>query len=174
MTATLRTLLLAIPLCCGIAQAVTVKYHAQELGGDMFRLNYSISGTTFARNQEFELQFQPDVYRQLANPAGPVGFDILLFQPDNPLGAAGRFSALALFDNPALTGGFSLDVRVAVNRWPASHKFSINELDERGVILRTITEGDALFGSPEPSTLFLTGAALALACACRRRLKKTG
>lgn len=177
MKATLRTLLFICPLFCGFAPAVSVRYNAQALGGDMFRLQYDVGDVTFSRNQELELRFHSSLFRSLSNPSGPAGFDILLIQPDNPLGAPGHFSALALADSPALTPPFSVDVRVFSNYFPGSHKFTINELDDRGVILRTVFEGDAYEAAPEPSTVALTGTALLIACAapaCRRRFRKTG
>jgi hypothetical protein len=181
MKATLRCLSFFALLICGTASAATVKYSIMGLGSETFRIRYQMESAVFHKNYELELRFDPDIYDLLSNPLAPSGFDAMLFQPNNPPGAAGRFSVLALIDNPSLAGGFSVDVRLIGccerSAWDfgLGQEYAINELDASGLILRTIEEGRTT-PIPEPTTLSLAGVALLLALAetaRRRRRNKT-
>jgi hypothetical protein len=168
-------LLLSSALGCCVAPAVTLQFTLQELGDDQFRIHYDIAAVEFLTNQELEISFNPAVYRSLTNAVAPPFLDVLLFQPGDPLGAPGRFSALALVDNPLLSDGFSVDVRTFGDLVPGLQTFAINQLDERGVVVSVIAEGQTSAAIPEPASLGLVGAAMIIACAspvCRRRLKK--
>jgi hypothetical protein len=161
MRVVLRVFLLA-GLICGSISAGTIQYQVVDLGQNAFRISYSLSDFMFLENQELAIGFDPAIYQSLSNGIAPAGFDLLLLQPNNPPGAFGEFSALALMDNPALSGIFSVDVVLTGRGRPGEQSFAVNQLDENGVILSTISSGvtvDAA-AAPEPATLSLAGAAL--------------
>jgi hypothetical protein len=138
------------------------------LGSNVYRFEYVVTGHQFLANQELAIEFDPDVYLALSNATGPAEFDILLFQPDDPPGTVGRFSALALVDIAALSGFFSLDVHLDPGMsgmgpsfpWsPGLQLFSISQLDEQGTIISGIAEGSVSF-TPETSTWQLSAIGL--------------
>ncbi len=160
--------------------AATIQYDVVELGpsfgANAFRISYSVSGVSFATNQEFSVEFDPVVYLSLSNGVGPAGFDILLLPPDNPPGTSGYLSALALVDTPGLDGGFSVDVFMTGVFRPGAQSFSINQLDDNGVIVSGVTSGVTTNVIPEPATLLLSATALligGLLSAVRRRFRGT-
>lgn len=165
-------------LIAGSVSAGTIQYEAVDLGQDKFRISYSVSGFTFLENQELAIQFDPAFYESLSNGAGPAGFDIVLLQPNNPLGASGDFSAVALMDHPDWSGLFSVDVVFTKSGWPGEQSFTINQLDSNRIILSTIASEATVSAAtvPEPATLLTAGMALligGLLPAARRRLKRT-
>jgi hypothetical protein len=165
------------------APAGTIWSTAVALNSDenIFRVQYHVSGIEFLKNQELEIEFSRSVFRSLSNPVAPAGFDILLFQPDDPFGAPGRLSLLALVNLPSIQDGFFLDVRAvgdirnlgADRESPDVQRFAINQLDEQGVILSTIQSGDVGAAVPEPATAHTIGAvalAVGVLLFCRRSL----
>jgi hypothetical protein len=83
-------------------------------GQTLFRYNYLISGFTLFQNEEIDIRFDPAVFGQLSNGLASPGFDLLLFQPNQPPGAFGDFSALA-GANASLAGTFRVDFTLAPN-----------------------------------------------------------
>jgi hypothetical protein len=175
MKAILRILsLLIVCICSCPASAATVRLAVEDLGDDFFRFHYSVSGFEFLRNQELAIDFDPELYLGLSNAAVPEGFDVLLFQPSDPPGAFGRYSAAALIDVPVLSGPFSVDVRTVPSWSPGVQNFAINQLDEQGVIVSTIATGVISF-VPEPATWELIAAGMLIMCgvpAALRRLRR--
>jgi len=168
-------LLISVGLLAAGLSGATIQFSVEDtqpgagiLGLMSFRLTYTVHDLTFLTNQELDIRFDPSVYKGIANGAAPPGFDVLLIQPDNPPGTFGDFSALALVPNPPL-GTFIVDV-FSVAR-PSGQSFSINQLDEDGTLLNTITSGVTVSAVPEPSTvlLFLPGGSFLI---FRYRFKK--
>jgi hypothetical protein len=83
-------------------------------GATLFRYNYMISGFALFQNEEIDIRFDRAVFGQLSNGVAGPGFDLLLFQPNQPIGAFGDYSALA-GPNASLTGTFSVDFTLAPN-----------------------------------------------------------
>jgi hypothetical protein len=83
-------------------------------GQQLYRFTYTLSGfdlrDTNSIVDELDIEFNPALFGSLSNGLAGPGFDLLLFQPNNPPGAMGDYSALASVDHPALTGVFSVDV----------------------------------------------------------------
>jgi hypothetical protein len=175
MRIVLRVFLMA-GLICGSVSAGTIQYQVVDLGQNAFRISYSLSDFMFLENQELAIGFDPAIYQSLSNGIAPAGFDLLLLQPNNPPGAFGEFSALALMDHPALAGIFSVDVVLTGNGRPGEQSFAVNQLDENGVILSTVSSGVTVdAATPEPATLSLAGAALlagAVLSVVRRRFNR--
>src|SRR3979411_1261279 len=93
---------------------VTLHYHLIDLGAAtsgeiLHRFTYSLSDAILGESQEINIRFDPAVFRLLSNPVAPVGFSTLVLQPNNPPGAFGDYSALAVVANPSLGGLFSVD-----------------------------------------------------------------
>jgi hypothetical protein len=151
-------------LICTSVSAGTVQYQVELLDSQTneFRLTYSLHNFVFFSNQELDLQFDPSMFEGLSNSVGPVGFDILLLQPNSPPGTSGDLSALALVNNPDLASGFSVDVTMTGSNRPGVQRFAINQLDEHGVIVSTILRGDTapVVATPEPATFLLAAIAL--------------
>lgn len=161
--------LLAVSLPAG-----TIQFESSPIGQNAFRITYSVSDITFLANQELDIRFDPQLYGTMSNGVAPAGFDLLLLQPNNPLGAFGDFSALALTDLPALSGVFSVDVIVLAGR-PGAQPFEIHQLNQQGVIESTVSRGTTVV-VPEPSTFWPVGFSLligSVACVVRRRLRNT-
>ena len=150
---------------CSVS-AAAISYSSQPLGAansdsGTYRLTFDVRGVSFQAGQELDIRFDPSVYRVLSNAAGPSGFDILLIQPNNPLGAFGDFSALALRDFQSTSLRFSLDVIASAA--PSSQLFRINQLDSSGVVVRTLESGFTVVSdAPEPSTAGLISLAIAV------------
>jgi len=176
-------ILLAVFGFCCASTAATLPFTVLQLDSNSFRYSYDIGGISFAEDQELEVDFETSRYLNLWNAVAPVGFDVLLFQPDDPPGAAGRLSALAMAERPAAPGLISVDVaiipaagmapRQALGSQP--QEFAINQLDEMGIIVSTVTTGQTSSAVPEPGTLGLMGISTLFVCAtlARRRLRNS-
>jgi hypothetical protein len=147
------------------ASAGIISYEVNQLGSTLsgttaYRISYTLQDLSFMVNQELDIRFDPAIYLTLSNPVVPAGFDVLVIQPNNPPGAYGDFSAMALFDRPAVSGVFSVDV-ISTGR-PGSQPFQINQLTVDGRLQLKLDSGATLDAAavPEPVTLSLVGLAL--------------
>jgi hypothetical protein len=157
------TLLAGILAVANLSAAAIVQFQVTDLGGNLHRYDYSVSGYAFQQNQELAISFAPALYSTLSNGVVGSGFSLLLLQPDNPPGASGVYGALALVDNPSLTGPFSVDFIFKGQGIPGAQPFSINQYDQSGNFISTIGSGlTTPFGStvPEPGSFSLGGVAL--------------
>jgi hypothetical protein len=108
---------------------------------------YLISGFTLKANQELDIQFDPTLFASIFNGVAGPGFDLLLLQPNNPPGAAGDYSALALVDSPSWAGTFSVDFKLSGAAVPGPQKFFIDQFDPNGNFVGVIDSG---FTTPVP------------------------
>jgi hypothetical protein len=145
--------------------AMTIKFSTAAVGttggGEtIFRFSYDLSGVSLLLNQELDVRFDPAVYSSLLNPVAPAAlFDLLVLQPNNPPGAFGDYSLLALVNNPSTAGPFSVDATlVAGQALPSSQPFFINQIDSNGGFVSLIYNGLATNPVPEPGTLLMAGA----------------
>ncbi len=149
-------------LVTGILPAATIQFDVTGLGSNSFRYNYFVSGTTFQANQELDIRFDPARYSNLSNPVAGSGFKASVFQPNNPPGVFGDYSALALTNNPSLAGPFSVDFSFSGPGQPGSQPYSINQFDQGGNFVSTIETGVTsprvpTTGVPEPASVTLCG-----------------
>ena len=151
---------------------------SSPMGDPIYRFSYSLSGGTLNTDQELEIDFDPALYGELSNASAGAGFDVALFQPNNPPGSTGIYSALAIVNNPSLATPFLTDAVYLGQGTPAPQPFFINQYDASGGFT-VVSEGTAIpvetQGIPEPATAATTGAILVfLGCsrAVRRRLKR--
>lgn len=160
----------------------TLSYHLIDLGtatsGEILhRFTYSLSDAVLAESQEINIRFDPAVFRLLSNPIASAGFSTLVLQPNNPPGAFGDYSALAVIGNPNLGGLFSVDFVLVHNGQAGPQPFSINQFDKlTGAFVRTVEAGSTQLAGPtavpEPRSFWLAGMGLILCCfwKARRRL----
>ena len=127
---------------------------------------------------ELDILFDSAIFGQLSNGVAPAGFDLLLFQPNNPPQAPGVYSALATVNNPSLAGTYSVDFTtnpgaLSESACPSTPKFcqqfSVNSFDSNGFfegVAEPATGSPSevttplVSGVPEPASFLLSGAAL--------------
>jgi hypothetical protein len=109
-------------------------------------------------SDEIDIDFDAPVFSQISNGVAPAGFNLLLFQPNNPPQAPGDYSALAVVANPSLTP-FSVDFTLTGAGAPASQTFTINEFDSNGSFEGVAGSGVTTLVStvPEPASFSLIG-----------------
>ena len=148
--------------------ATTISFQSTSLGTTdgvgrtLYRITWTVQGYVFLTNQELDIRFDPASYGALSNGVAPAGFSVVLLQTNNPPGAFGDYSALALVDNPSLTGGFRADVFSLGP--PVTQPWEINQFDQNGTFVGVIDSGvTANSAIPEPSTLVVVGLTLSIA-----------
>lgn len=173
--------LLRLSLLLGLAgpflTAGTIEYQTTNLGQNIFRYTYSLSGFAFQQNQELAIEFNPALFGTLSNAQVGSGFMANLFQTNNPPGANGRYSSLALVENPSLAGPFSVDVEYFGQGLPGAQPFLINQYDSDLNFITTLESGGTTsLGAPavpEPATFSLIGAGLLVSALGLRRRRKS-
>lgn len=166
----MKTLLFAVVLlAAGHLNAAILDYDVTSVGstpmGDpIYRFTYSLSGYTFATGEELEIRFDSSLYGALSNPLASPDFDVLLFQPNNPPGSAGIYSALALVDDPSLVPPFGVDAVYLGGGLPPPQEFFINIFDPVTGGVTPIVEGQTTPAGeiPEPATFGSVGVLLGL------------
>lgn len=167
-----RIALLSALLVFSMSAADTIQYQVTTTG-TAGTYQYFLSGFTAMQpctdnptlecSDEIDIDFDPTVFGAISNGVAPAGFDLLLFQPNNPPQSPGDYSALAVVANPSLSP-FSVDFTLTGTGTPGSQTFSINEFDNSG-LFEGVAQGPdlttALVSSvPEPASLSLIGAGM--------------
>src|ERR1035441_5795594 len=153
----LWTILLAGQLAAG-----TVGYQVSGLGGNVYRYEFFPSNLNLLTYQELDIQFDPTFFGSLFNGVADSDFRLLLLQPNNPPGAVGDYSALALVDSPSLAGPFSVDVRWLGSGVPGGLPYLLHQFDGSGQNLGTISSGSLVVETPEPASWLLGGIGLVI------------
>jgi hypothetical protein len=173
----LLRLFLWLGLAAPLLTAGTVEYQSTNLGQNIFRYTYSLSGFAFQQNEELAIEFNPALFGTLSNAQVGSGFMATLLPTNNPPGASGIYSALALVANPSLAGPFSVDVVYLGQGMPGAQAFSINQYDQDLNFITTLESGVTTpLGAPavpEPGTCSLIGAGLLAAAFGLRRRRKS-
>lgn len=159
-------LLVCAALAAGLAQAGTIQYQIEPLSGystthgEAYRFSYQAMNLQLDAYQELDIRFAAATFYKIFNPITGPGVDVLLFQPNNPPGAAGDLSILSLVDGLNLMS-FSVDA-IVMGPPPRSLAFLINEYDPvTGEFLGVVSQGNAvLIGIPEPSISLLVATGL--------------
>jgi hypothetical protein len=164
-----RTVLLSALLAVGLSASPIVQYQLTT-NGNTGTYQYFVSGFDFLANQALDIQFGQigpnNLFGQLSNGKAPAGFDLVLFQPNNPPQAPGDYSALALVSHPSLSGTFSVDFTLSGTGVPGSQLFTISQFDSNGNFVSLLASGTTqLAGSavPEPASFLPCGVALVIA-----------
>ncbi len=182
-----------LPLCAllvtGLSHAATIRYQVTDVdygaGAEavesisrLQRYTYYADGISFLMNQEVDIVFSAELYGMISHGVISQAFDLMLFQPNNPPGAPGHFSALARSDIAPDEGPWSVDFLFIGPGQPGPQTFFINQFDEKSNFIRTlesgITSGDQ--GVPEPGTFVQLGLVIvgcAVWWAARRRSVRT-
>ena len=140
-------------LTVGSLSAGTIQYDVYSLGGSSYRYDYSVSGIFFQANQVLDIRFDPSLYGTLSNGMAPSGFVAILLQPNNPPGDSGDYKALALLDEPAFSGMFSVEVVYLGSGTPGSQQFVVDQYDGRGVFQQHTTTAGITTTSEVPEPL---------------------
>jgi hypothetical protein len=134
---------------------------------------YFLDALTVQQDMEVDIRFTPALYGVLSNPVAPAEFDLLLLQPNNPPGAFGDYSLLALVDNPPLSGPFSVDFTFKGPGLPGAQPFFINLIDPVSGDVTRLDSGSTIPSGgtavPEPGTFLWGGAGLLTAVLTRAR-----
>ena len=153
----------------GQLAAGTVGYQVSDLGANVFRYEFLPSNLGLLQNQELDIQFDSTLFGSLFNGVADSDFRLLLLQPNNPPGALGDYSALALVDNPSLAGPFSVDVQWLGTGVPGGLPFLLHQFDASGRNLGMIGSGSVdMVGAPgsvetpEPASWLLGGMGLVI------------
>jgi MYXO-CTERM domain-containing protein len=145
----------------GNLTAATILFSAEPLGGTSYRYTYRLLEARLLVNQELAVEFDPLLYRNLSNAAAGAQFSVALVQPDNPPGAVGRYSALALADDPSLAVPFRVTLDFLGAGTPGSQPFFINQFNENQQLPYVIESG-LTTPTPEPASEQLAGLGLLL------------
>jgi hypothetical protein len=131
------------------------------MGDPIYRFTYTLSGGTLNADEELEIRFDAALYGALSNASAGADFDVMLFQPNNPPGSAGIYSALALINNPSLATPFLVDAVYFGQGTPPVQEFVINAYDATGAVSE-LESGTTVALVPEPATFASVGGMLVL------------
>jgi hypothetical protein len=132
-------------------------------GSSVLQLTYLLSNFTFEANQELDIQFDPSQYGTMSSGQAPSAFELNLFQPNNPPGAFGDFSAFTA-TGASVSGPFSVDVVYFGSGTPGPQAFSVDQFNADGSFASEVTSGfttpDSNSAVPEPGSCWLGGIGL--------------
>ena len=164
-----KILLLSALLTVSLSASPILQYQVTT-NGTTGTYHYFVSGFDFLANQELDIQFgqlgSANLFGVLSNGKAPAGFDLMLFQPNNPPQAPGDYSALALVNHPSLTGTFSVDFTLTGTGVPGPQSFTISQFDSNGMFVSLLASGTTQLegsGAPEPASFLPCGVALVIA-----------
>jgi hypothetical protein len=161
-----------------------IQYQATNLGMNasgetVIAFSYTLTGLDLLTNQELDIQFPVATFTQLSNGVAGPGFDLGVFQPNQPVGVEGDYAILAIVDNPSLAGPFTVDATLVPGfaTPPSSQPFVIynDNVTPSAVVLQGTATAVAS-AVPEPSAMLLCGSGLLVifaADAMRRRRRQT-
>jgi hypothetical protein len=179
----LKLLSLTTLMVCSVYADPIVQYQVNTVG-NTGTYTYFLSGFDYRANQpclnnpallcddELDIQFpvtSPVIFEQLSNGVAGPGFDLLLFQPNNPPQAQGDYSALATVDHPPLAGPFKVDFTFTGSGTPGSQEFSISQFDvntgsfQNAIVASGFTTALVSSTVPEPASWLYCGAGLIIA-----------
>jgi hypothetical protein len=148
-------------LLAGQLSAGTILYDVTFQGGNVYRYEFFPKNVVLLANQEIDIRFDPILFGNLFNGVAGANFKLSLLQPNNPPGALGDYSALALIDNPGLAGPFSVDVTWLSSGSPGSLPYLIHQFDITGQrIIGTLEVGT--LGAPEAGGRLLSLVGIAM------------
>lgn len=153
--------LAVMSLTLSVAHATVIDYTSTALGGNRWRFDYTIHNDTLAAPlDEFTVFFNENLFANLADAAGPSGWDLLLIQPDTAIPAAGYFDGLALAGGigaGAALGGFSVTFDYLGAGAPGAQLFSIVDPATFDELDSGVTQGPNSVPLPGSLPLMLAG-----------------
>ncbi len=154
------------------AAILSIEYEVSTINAptNEFKYTYFVSGDALPANHYFDILFPNSVYTSISNGIAD-GWDLLLFQVNDPAGSDGRYSALSM--PSTFTGPFSVHfIWSGGGNGPGAQAFELyndsSVLQLSGTTtLRQTTEPPT--GIPEPATLGILASGLALIITLKRR-----
>ncbi len=164
----------ALLLCGAVSQAATVLFQVVPISPSdptLVRYTYTVRDFVFMQNQELDIQFSPDLAKNLQNGRATLedgspspDFSVILFQPNDPAGLFGDFTAMATKDYPAATT-FSVDFNYLGSGAPGEQAFVINQFNQSHQFVDTLASGST---APEPATFAMFALAACVVYGMRR------
>jgi len=162
------------------SSAATIEYQLSVLPTPgQYRYTYTIEGT-FSQNQVIDIQFDPTLYGSLFNGQAGSDWNLLVFQPNIPLGAYGDYSILALINNPSVAGTFSVDFTyLGTGDLGGPQMFTVDQYDANGNYISNVTTSSTIVAYdsvPEPTGVAFSSIGLLVICAywrARSRKRET-
>ena len=133
--------------------APIVQFQETNLVGNLDSYTYFVSGITFQAHEELDIRFDPAVYGTLSSALAGAGFSAMVLQPNNPPGTFGDYSAVALVNNPALAGPFTVDFVFSGSGTPGPQPFYLNLYDQNYNFISTIGSGLTIPAGPTGPTI---------------------
>lgn len=162
MAGRLAMSVLATLCLAGPAQAFTILYEVNDLGGDRWEYQYLVSGGVFEPDQGFSVYFDPGLYHDLEVGPASGDWDVLVVQPDPGLPSDGFYDALALVPAASLAEPFVVRLLWLGSpvQGPGAQPFTINQFETDGslTILASGLTQPTTKPIPEPATWLLFGA----------------
>lgn len=148
------------------ATAATIGYDVRVVGSlspggnPIHRFTYTFNGFNLEPFEEIEIRFSPLDFLSIFNPTGgDVDISVVTYQVNNPPGAAGTFSLVALTDSASLAQPFTVDA-VILGDVPATLPFALNRLEPGTfAFVEQLSTGTA-HHLPEPATFGCVALAL--------------
>jgi hypothetical protein len=144
-------------------RGATILAQVTGLGSNQFEYQFTLQGFDLLKNQEIDIRFNPAAFASLFNGDAGSGFQLILLQPNNPVGAFGDYSIMATVDHPSLSGPFTVDVTALQATPPSNLPYIVHQFDSSGQrILSAIGSGEVAPSAtaPEPGGFWLAGATL--------------
>lgn len=145
------------------ATTLNIQYEVSSINApsNLFQYNYFLSGDALPADHYFDILFPVSSYTSISNGVA-TGWDLLLFQVNDPTGAAGRYSALSLPSN--FTGPFSIQFFWSGGgSGPGSQGFELYDASSVRQLTGTTTLRESNpppNGIPEPSTIVILASGL--------------
>jgi hypothetical protein len=145
-----------------LAHAGTIAFEVTPVSGGspgepIFQYTYFLTDVDFVAQEELDIVFAANEFGTLSDGVVSPGFELNLFQPNNPPGTTGDFSALALSNLGAVSATWSVDVVYLGSGEPGPVPYFLNLYDANGDFLETLQSGETV---PEPATFVLVGLAV--------------
>ena len=175
--------LLLISTVFSVNLSATMIAYQISLNGTTGSYVYQISGFDFRANapcvnpinpgatgcsDELDIDSDPNVFSAISNGVAPSDYDLLLFEPNDPPGAVGDYSALAIVDHATLAGLFGVSFTLTGSGTPGPQDWSISQFDNNGIYEGTLVTGTTVpinSNIPEPSSVTLGGIGLVIGLA---------
>lgn len=162
----IAAMLLLLGSIVPFAQAATISFDANNVAGNTWQVNYSVTNDAFATDlEEFSVVFDLGLYENISVFATPAGWDSIVFQPDSSLPDDGLYDVLALAGGIVggnTLAGFGVQFDFLGAGAPGSQTFAIVDPIDFSTLEEGLTTQSAVVPLPAAVWLFLSGFLLLL------------